>query len=79
LIHEIWDLSVRRSLCYIPLVVALNSTFGYIEDVLSISNDQFHSYVDSVFPSELEIKDATESSSSASYLDVLLKSNYCLL
>jgi hypothetical protein len=53
--------------------VAFISTFKYIEDVLSINNDRFHSYVDSVYPSELEIKDTTESSTSASYLDVLLK------
>ena len=55
-----------------PLAVAFNSTFRYIDDVLSINNDQFNSYVDSIYPSELEIKDTTESSTSASYLDVLL-------
>jgi hypothetical protein len=54
-----------------PLAVAFNSTL-YIDDVLSINNDRFHSYVESVYTSELEIKDATESSTSASYLDVLL-------
>ena len=54
------------------LAVAFNSTFRYIDDVLSINNDRFHSYVDSIYPSELEIKDTTESSTSASYLDVLL-------
>jgi hypothetical protein len=30
-------------------------------------------YVDSIYPNELEIKDTTECSASASYLDVLLK------
>jgi hypothetical protein len=44
----------------------------YIDDVLSICNDQFHSYVDSINPCELEIKDTTESYTSASYLDALL-------
>ena len=48
-----------------PLDVAFNSTFRHIDDVLSINNDQFHSYVDSIYPSELEIKDTTESSTSA--------------
>jgi hypothetical protein len=33
-----------------PLAVAFNSTIRYIEDVLSINNDQFHSYVDSIYP-----------------------------
>jgi hypothetical protein len=55
-----------------PLAVAFNSTFRYINDALSINSDRFHSYVDSIYPSELEIKDTTESSPSASYLDVLL-------
>jgi hypothetical protein len=44
----------------------------YIDDVLSINNDRFTSYVNSIYPSELETKDTTESSTSASYLDVLL-------
>jgi hypothetical protein len=44
------------------LAVAFNLTFRYID-----------SYVDSIYPNELEIKDTTECSISASYLDVLLK------
>jgi hypothetical protein len=55
------------------LAVAFNSTFRYIDDVFSVNNSQFHSYVDSIYPKELEIKDTTECSISASYLDVLLK------
>jgi hypothetical protein len=55
------------------LAVAFSSTFLYIDDVLSINNNQFQSHVDSIYPNELEIKDTTESSTSASYLDVLLK------
>jgi hypothetical protein len=55
------------------LVVAFISTFWYIDDVLSINNNQFHLYVDLIYPNELEIKDTTECSTSASYLDVLLK------
>jgi hypothetical protein len=43
-----------------PLAVAFNSTFRYIDDVLSIINDQFDSYVESIYPSEFEIKDTTE-------------------
>jgi hypothetical protein len=48
-----------------PLAEAFNSTLRYINDVLSINNEQFHSYVDSIYPSELEIDDTTESSTSA--------------
>ena len=55
------------------LAVAFKSTFRYIDDVLCINNNQFHSCVDSIYPDEMEIKDTTECSTSASYLDVLLK------
>jgi hypothetical protein len=55
-----------------PLDVAFNSIFRNINDVLLINNNQLHWYVDSIYPCELEIKDITESSTSASYLDVLL-------
>jgi hypothetical protein len=54
------------------LAVAFNSTFRYI-NVLSINNDRFHIYVDSIYPNELEIKDTINCSKSVSYLDILLK------
>jgi hypothetical protein len=52
--------------------VAFNSTFRYIDNALFINNDPFDSYVDSIYPSELKIVNSTESSTSASYLDILL-------
>jgi hypothetical protein len=55
-----------------PFAMAFNSTFRYTEDVLLIHNDQFHSFVDSIYQSELEIKSTTEASAFASYLDILL-------
>ena len=55
------------------LAVAFNSTFRYIDDVLSINNVNFHSYVNSIYPCELEIKDTTDSDMSVSYLDILLE------
>lgn len=54
------------------LVVAFNSTFRYTDDVWSINN-YFHSYVNSIYSSELEIKDTTDSEISVSYLDVLVE------
>jgi hypothetical protein len=53
--------------------VAFNSIFRYIDEILSINNNQFHSYVNSIYPNELEIKDTTECTTSAFFLDVLLK------
>jgi hypothetical protein len=54
------------------LAVNFNSTLRYTDDVLSINNEHFHSFVYPIYPSELEIKDTTESSTSASYLGVVL-------
>jgi hypothetical protein len=53
------------------LAVAFNLTFRYIDDVLSINNNQLQSHVDLIYPNELEIKDTTKSFTFASYLDVL--------
>ena len=47
-------------------------TYRYIDDVLSINNQKFENYLDQMYPVELEIKDTTESNTSASYLDLLL-------
>ena len=44
----------------------------YIDDVLSINNPEFENYLGQMYPAELEIKDTTESTTSASYLDLLL-------
>jgi hypothetical protein len=55
------------------LAVAFNSTSQIIDDVISINNNQFNSYVDLIYRNELEIKDTSECSKSALYLDILLK------
>jgi hypothetical protein len=52
--------------------VSFNNTFRYIDDVLSINNQNFNNYVHMIYTDELEIKDTTESDKSASYLDILL-------
>ena len=52
-------------------IAAVILTFRYIDDVLSFNNN-FHSYFDLIYPSELEIKDSTKSSMPASYLDIFL-------
>ena len=38
------------------LTATFNITFRYIDVALSIDNNNFHSHVDSIYPSELEIK-----------------------
>ena len=49
-----------------------NFTYRYIDDVLSINNPEFENYLGQRYPVELEIKDTTESTTSAYYLDLLL-------
>ena len=44
----------------------------YIDDVLSINNQEFENNLGQMYSAELEIKDTTESTTSASYLDLLL-------
>ena len=56
----------------IKLASQFNFTYRYIGDVLSINNPDFENYVGQIYPAELEIKNTTESNTSASYLDLLL-------
>ena len=54
------------------LASRFNLTYRLIDDVLSINNPEFENYLGQTYPAELEIKDTTESITSASYLDLLL-------
>ena len=54
------------------LASRFNVTYRYIDDVLSINNPEFENYLDQMYPAELEIKDITESTTSASNLDLIL-------
>ena len=54
------------------LASRFNLTYRYIDDVLCINNPEFENYLGQMYPAELEIKDITESTTSASYLDLLL-------
>ena len=44
----------------------------YINDVWSINSPDFENFLGQMYPPELEIKDTTESNTSASFLDLLL-------
>ena len=50
-----------------------NFTFRYIDDVLSINNPNFSDWVPLIYPPELEIKETTDTASSASFLDLYLE------
>ena len=52
---------------------AFNFTYRYIDDVLSINNSRFAEFLSLIYPSELEVKETTDTASSASFLDLYLK------
>jgi hypothetical protein len=49
---------------------AFNFTYRYIDDVLSINNYRFAEFLPLLYPPELEVKETTETASSASFLDL---------
>ena len=52
---------------------AFNFTYRYIDDVLSINNSRFAEFLPLIYPPELEIKETTDTASSASFLDLYLE------
>ena len=54
------------------LASKFNLTYRYINDVLSINNLDFETYLGQMNSPELEIKDTTQSNTPAFYLDLLL-------
>ena len=52
---------------------ALHFTYRYIDDVLSINNSRFAEFLPLIYPPELEVKETTDTASSASFLDVCLE------
>ena len=54
------------------LVSKFNFIYRYVDDVLSINNQDFENYLGQMYPPELEIKDKTESNTFVPLLDLLL-------
>ena len=67
LIQSLLSTGKKKKIAY-----QFNFTYRYIDDVLSINNQDVENYLGQMYPAELEIKDTTESNISASYLDLLL-------
>jgi hypothetical protein len=55
------------------LARSFNFTFHYIDNVVSLNNSRFGDIADRIYPIELEIKDTTDTDTSASYLDLHLE------
>ena len=52
---------------------AFNFTYRHIDDVLSINNSRFAQFLPLIYPPEVEIKETTDTASSASFLDLYLE------
>jgi hypothetical protein len=52
--------------------ICFNFTYRYIDDVLSINNSRFAEFLPLIYPPELEVKETTDTASSASFLDLYL-------
>jgi hypothetical protein len=50
-------------------------TYRYIDDVLSINNSRFAEFLPLIYPPELEVKETTDTASSASFFDLYLESD----
>ena len=54
------------------VIEAFNSTSRYLDDLLNIDNDFFDSMVNRIYPSELQLNNATVSDAEASFLNLHL-------
>ena len=48
-----------------------NLSYRYIDDLISFNNKRFKEFISDIYPKELTISETTESTSVASYLDLL--------
>ena len=53
------------------LASKFNLSYHYIDDLISFNNTRFKELISDIFPIELTISEITESTSIASYLDLL--------
>ena len=54
------------------IIEALNSTSGYLDDLLNIDNPYFEQMVDQIYPTELQLNKANSTDTEAPFLDLNL-------
>ena len=57
----------------ITKAIQFSNTFRYIDNLFSANNVDFGNYVSAIYPSELELKDTSTSSTEMCYLDTNIK------
>ena len=53
--------------------IQLSKIFRYIDDLFSVNIEEFGDYINTFYPSELELKDTSTSSTEVRYLDIRIK------
>ena len=67
------DFRVKTVKKDITKAIQISDTFRYIDDLFSINNADFANYISAIYPSELELKDTSTSSTKVCYLDTNIK------
>ena len=49
-----------------------NNTMQYIDDLLTLNNTSFHSAINDIYSSELQLKKTSKSPTALSYLDIMV-------
>ena len=64
----------------ITKAIQFSNTFRYIDDLFSANNVDFGNYISAIYPSELELKDTSTSSTEVCYVETNnVTSIYCTL
>ena len=68
-----YDFMVKTMKQDITKAIQFSNTFRYIDDLFSINNLNFGNCISAIYPSELELKDTSTSSTEVCYLDTNIK------
>ena len=53
--------------------IQFSNTFRYIDDLLSVNNEEFENYISTIYPSELELMNTSTSTPEVCYHDARIK------
>ena len=68
-----YDFMLRTMKQDMNKAVQFSNTFRYIDDLLSVNNENFGNYISDFYPSNLELKDTTLTSNELCYLDTRIR------
>ena len=68
-----YDFMVKTMKQDITKAIQFSNTFRYIDDLFSINNVNFGNCISAIYPSKLELKDTSTSSTEVCYLDTNIK------